>query len=134
MTITQILTDARDLIADRRNWGRTYYAQTAEGEKCPVWEKAERYCMMGAYQHVICQHLEMKTLYGNDEENMEYRKLEVACYERLTRYIPNNAEFQGMASTFNDRCTHKEVMKIYARGINHNRLFNIPDVDILDLE
>lgn len=94
-TVKQILTAARDLIADRKRWCQYYRGKDENGEYVEGWQKAAKQrCALGAIDAVL-----KKDCGGSPA------------------YFALKSAIDGDIATFNNRSTHRQVIAKFNEAI-----------------
>ena len=109
-TPKQLLTEARDLIADPGHWIQNATAKTQHGHHCdPTSQHATLFCASGALLRAA----------DLDEQPIAY-KPQLRHYltaRRLLRDAASHIHSSGNISYVNDRYTHEDVVTMFNRAI-----------------
>ena len=109
--VTQILLNARSLIADPEHWTQCHLALTATGESCDPWDaRADKFCAYGALLRVALD------LVSNDYRAAQ-RLADSATAALLGNGKNTGDSFPEGLFAINDYRGHGAVMELFNRAL-----------------
>ena len=132
--MVEILTEARELLADPDRWTRGTFARTKLGTRVsPHAASAESFCMLGAAKRVLWTDISgegmmpparenaqgdpLRYQRSNNERILDARLLEV--HNQLQECLPNRSD---TVADFNDSiASHDQVIGVYDCAIEKER-------------